>query len=148
MSRLVPASGSCTLGPLNFSKSTRYALYAILEMAQVDDLISASSVAKQYKIPEGALAKVFQALVRAGLARGTRGVGGGYCLAKAASEITVLDVISVFEPPRPMGSCLLSDDPKGHCHAENDCKLRGLFDEVDEVARSTFASVTIETLAR
>ena len=146
--RLVLSCRPGTLAIVKFSKSTRYAIYAILEMAQVDDPVAASSVAKQYKIPEGALAKVFQTLVRAGLARGTRGAGGGYRLAKKASEITVLDVISVFEPQRPMGSCLLSDDPEGHCHQEHDCKLRSLFDEVDEVARSTFASVTIETLAR
>lgn len=117
-------------------------------MARSKAPIAASQVAKQYEIPEGALAKVLQSLVRFGLARGMRGVGGGYVLAKDASKITVLDVISIFDPPRPVGACLLSDLPDGQCHPGPECRLRGLFDEVDEVARSTFASVTIETLAR
>ena len=39
-------------------------------------------------VPPGALAKVFQNLVRAGIAVGVRGVGGGYVLAKPASAIS------------------------------------------------------------
>lgn len=110
--------------------------------------VTVGQVSTQYKIPEGALAKVLQMLVRAGLARGVRGVGGGYHLAKEASGITVLDVISVFDPPRQMGTCLLADEPDTTCHEELDCRLRQLFDEVDELARNTFASVSIETLVR
>ncbi len=133
---------------MKFSKSSRYALYAVLEMAVADGPASVAHICKRFEIPEGALAKVFQALVRAGIAHGTRGVGGGYRLVKPAAEITVLDVISLFDPPRMMGTCLLSDRVETNCHEEPDCRLRQLFDEVDEMARNTFASVTIETLTR
>ena len=46
-----------------------------------------AAVAAKYGIPEGALAKVFQQLVRVGLATGMRGVGGGYRLARPASRM-------------------------------------------------------------
>jgi len=133
---------------LKFSKSTRYALYAVIEMATANGPVSVAQICKRFDIPEGALARVFQGLVRARIAHGTRGAGGGYRLVRPAGEITVLDVISVFEPPRMMGSCLLADDGETNCHEEPDCRLRKLFDEVDELARNTFASVTIETLLR
>lgn len=128
---------------MNFSKSARYALYAALEMARADGPVTVGSVATRYRIPEGALAKVFQNLVRAGIAQGVRGIGGGYLLARPASGISVLDVLEVFDPPR--SGCLLSSD---HCAGEIDCRLRSLFDEVDEMARCTFASVTLDTLVR
>ena len=130
---------------MNLNKSTRYALYAALEMAQADEAqVTVAQVAERYRVPEAVLAKVFQRLVRSGLATGTRGVGGGYKLSKDPSEITVLDVVSVFEPPRPPRQCLVQDGP---CASFPTCRLKRLFDEVDENARSTFASVTLDTLA-
>ena len=133
---------------MKLNKSTRYALYAALEMAQADEAqVTVAQVAERYRVPEAALAKVFQRLVRSGLATGTRGVGGGYKLSKDPSEITVLDVVSVFEPPRPPRQCLVQDDPEMPCAGFPTCRLKRLFDEVDENARSTFASVTLDTLA-
>jgi Rrf2 family protein len=113
-----------------------------------DALVTVSAVAARYRIPESALAKVFQQLVRSGLAVGTRGVGGGYRLARPATTITVLDVLEVFERRRPEGRCLLAEGAGAACIRSPDCRLRRLFDEVDELARCTYASVTLETLAR
>ncbi len=134
---------------MTLNKSTRYALYAALEMALAgDEPVTVASVAAQHRIPATALAKVFQQLVRSGMAIGTRGIGGGYRLAKPRSTITVLDVISAFEPPRPDGQCLLAERGETRCLKPIACGLRLLFDEVDQSVRSTFASVTLDTLAR
>lgn len=133
---------------MKFNKSTRYALYAALEMALAGDgnQVTASRVANRHRIPEGALAKVFQRLVRAKIAIGTRGVRGGYQLARRPSRVTLLEVISVFQPPRPPGRCLIDEAAEARCADYAECRLRGLFDEVDELVRCTFASVTLETL--
>ena len=70
------------------SKSTCYALYAMAEMTTARGTpVTVTGVATRYRIPEGALAKVFQQLVRARLAIGTRGIGGGYRLARSASRV-------------------------------------------------------------
>jgi Rrf2 family protein len=129
-------------------KSARYALYAATEMARADpaDQVTVARVARRYRIPGGALAKVLQRLVRHGIAVGTRGAAGGYRLAKRPSETTVLDVLSVFQPPRPSGQCLIADRGETRCDDYAACRLRVLFDEVDDLARNTFASVTLETL--
>lgn len=129
------------------NKSTRYALYAAMEMAAAaEDQVTAAQVADKYRIPATVLAKVFQQLVRAGLAVGTRGTGGGYQLSRPASELTMLDVIQVFEPPRTPGDCLLAENGEAACAAPEECRLRSIFDEVDEMVRCTFASITLETL--
>lgn len=133
---------------MKYSKSTRYALYAAMEMGMGKGPVTVGNLAKHYRIPEGALAKVMQDLVRAGIARGVRGVGGGYLLARPPREITVLDVIAVFDPPRRSGHCLLADSAEPDCADLPDCRLRRLFDEVDDMARNTFASVNLETLVR
>ncbi|MCC6671018.1 MAG: Rrf2 family transcriptional regulator [Planctomycetes bacterium] len=133
---------------MKYSKSTRYALYAAMDMAQSPEPVTVGAVAARYRIPEGALARVMQTLVRAGIAQGVRGSGGGYLLVRPAAEVTVLDVIQVFDPARPEGHCLLSDARRPDCQDTPDCRLRRLFDEVDENARSTFASVSLETLVK
>jgi Rrf2 family protein len=134
---------------MRLSKSTRYALYAAMEMAQAGEQpVSVRQVALRYRIPAAALAKVFQQLVRSGIALGARGIGGGYRLARPASRLTVLDLIVIYEPPRAAGQCLLAERTEEPCRDFPDCRLRRLFDEVDEVSRSTLQSVTLETLVR
>ncbi len=133
---------------MSLNKSTRYALYAAMEMTLARSApVTVGGIARRYRIPEGALAKVFQQLVRAGVAHGTRGVGGGYRLARSPAEVTVRDVIELFEPSRREGQCLLVEAGTGACDDLPTCRLRRLFDEVDELVRSTFASVSLETLA-
>ena len=134
---------------MELSQSARYALYAAMELARAGEApVTVGEVAGTHHIPEAALAKVFQQLVRADLAVGIRGVGGGYLLARPAADITVLDLISVFDRTRPKGRCLLTRRGEGPCVHDLDCRLRHLVEEVDEGARSTYASVTLETLVR
>jgi Rrf2 family protein len=132
------------------SKTSRYALHAALEMALAgDEPVTVASVAGKLGLPQTALAKVFQQLVRSGLALGTRGLGGGYRLARPARRISVLDVLQAFEPPQhPVGRCLLAERGDGSCPRAGGCGLRQLFDEAEELLRCTFASVTLATLAR
>jgi Rrf2 family protein len=133
---------------VNLHKSTNYALHAALQMTLADDRpVTVAAVAGIYDIPESALAKVFQQLVRSGIARGSRGVGGGYRLTRPATEVTVLQIMEIFEDFGRSGTCQLRDRPVDDCPEEPDCRLRGLFEEVDDVLRSTFASVTLDTLA-
>jgi Rrf2 family iron-sulfur cluster assembly transcriptional regulator len=91
---------------------------------------------------------VFQQLVRAGLATGTRGSGGGYRLARPARQVSVMDVLKAFEPARPTGRWLEVERGEGGCRRGGACALRQLFDEADELLRCTFASITLATLAR
>lgn len=134
---------------MTFKKSTRYALYAALEMARAgaDDPVTVNRVAERYSISTAVLAKIFQQLVRAGLAESTRGVRGGYRLAGKPSELTVLGVIDAFESPRAPERCLLAERDSEGCADFTACRVRRLFEEVDETARCTYASVTLETLA-
>lgn len=134
---------------MTFKKSTRYALYAAMEMARAgpEDQVTVTQVAERYAISTAVLAKIFQQLVRSGIAISTRGVRGGYSLARKASELTVLDVIDAFESPRNPSRCLLAEENEESCGEQELCRLRKLFDEVDELARCTYASVTLETLA-
>jgi len=134
---------------VTLSKSSRYALYATLEMARAgEEPVTVAQVAGPHGIPATALAKVFQQLVRSGIAVGTRGIGGGYRLARPRGDVTVLDVVSVFDPLRTPGHDLLHARSNSGPAGPQAAALQRLFDEVDEGIRATLASVTLDTLVR
>jgi Rrf2 family protein len=134
---------------LNYQLSTRYALYAAVEMAAAPagEPVTAAAVAEKYRLPPSVVAKVIQKLAQAGIAAGTRGVAGGYRLSRPASAIPLLEIVELFEGPRTDTACVLGkcgEETCGGRYAE--CRLRQLFEEIDQQARATFASVTLETL--
>ncbi len=126
---------------MKLARSARTALLAAMEMAAADgEPVTVAEVAGRHGLSPTALAKVLQQMVRAGLAVGSRGVGGGYRLARDASEVSVASVLSAFEPP-PAAPGPPPGDPV-------EARLHALLQEVDETARCTLASVTLATLAR
>ena len=135
---------------MNLNKSTRYALHAALELALAgESSVTTAQIAARYEMPENVVAKVLQQLVRGGIALGVRGVGGGYRLARPAADVSVQDVIDLFENPGNPDRCMLRDELDTECPgADPSCRLRNLFQEVGETVRSTLASVSLETLAQ
>ncbi len=124
---------------MRLSRSGACALRAAMEMALAGpDPVTVAEVARRHGIPPTALAKVLQRLVRARIAVGHRGVGGGYRLARDPSEVTVLQVLEAFEP-------IPGSDP-GTGDGLVERRLRALLGEVDETVRCTLASVTLATL--
>ncbi len=142
-------AGNSSPNTLNYNKSTRYALHAALEMALAEGRpVTSNQVAERYSIPENVVAKVMQQLTRSGVAKGVRGVGGGYLLARKPTEVTVQDIIDIFEPMPTPDTCMLRGVSGEQCPGETlpHCRLMGLFEEVGETVRSTFASVSLATL--
>jgi len=135
---------------VNLQRGTRYGLYAAAELARAapGEPTTVARVAETYGIPEPALAKAFQRLVRAGIAMGTRGAGGGYALARPAAEIALLKIVEAFEPVGSPGTCLLAGGSSRCCDRPSDCALRQVFDEVDGLTRTTLAAISLATLVR
>lgn len=133
---------------MKLGQSARYALHAAIEMARSPDRpVTVGAVAARLSIPSAALAKIFQQLVRAGVARGARGAGGGYRLSRPPSVLSALDVIVPFGPPPPPDQCLSAGRDDARCPEGEACGVRRLLDETDELVRTTFASVSLKTLA-
>ncbi|HET6278127.1 MAG TPA: Rrf2 family transcriptional regulator [Candidatus Polarisedimenticolia bacterium] len=132
---------------MKWNKSTRFALYAALEMARGGEgRVTASSVAAKYRISSHHLAKVLQQMVRSGLAAAVRGVGGGYRLARSPKEITLYDIVEVFEGAQDLERCMLTDSSTPCAHP-NACSVKKVFDEIEQQAYFTLKSIRLSTLA-
>lgn len=131
---------------VKLNKSTRFALYSIVELSKNPQaVVSAGEIADKYKISEHHVAKVLQQLVRAGLIRSIRGIKGGFQIAMAPKEITMLDVVEIFEPRLPQNGCILLDFEET-CQLQNTCRIGEVFNEIQEQAVYTLKSVSIATL--
>lgn len=86
---------------MRISARADYAVRAVLELAvQGDDgPLKAETIATTQDIPHKFLEGILGDLRRAGIVDSRRGGGGGYRLARAATAITVADVIRAVDGP-------------------------------------------------
>jgi Rrf2 family protein len=108
---------------LRLSKKADYALLAVRHLAATAgrDAMSARELAEAYDIPAELLAKVLQKLVRARLLESHQGIRGGYALARAASSMSVADVIQAVDGPFTVTACSEADHS---CHQYAKCNIR------------------------
>ena len=84
------------------SQTADYALRAVVFLADCDGQPQTTQqIAAVTRVPSGYLAKVLQALAKAGLLVAQRGLHGGFALAKKPQNITVFDVVDVVDVVAP-----------------------------------------------
>ncbi len=84
---------------MKLSTKGRYAMVALADLALQPDrgLTSLAEISKRQSISLPYLEQLFVKLRRAGLVESVRGPGGGYRLARPASEIRVSDVLGAVD---------------------------------------------------
>lgn len=124
----------------------RYALRVLTELAENDSegYIPLNTIAERQGISEKYLEAILKSLVREKVLEGVRGKGGGYRLARPASEIPVGQVLRLTEPCLSTVSCL-SDG--GTCPRAEACRTLPLWHELDETILNFLDSRTLADLA-
>jgi Rrf2 family protein len=86
---------------MKLSRTIAYAIHATLQLAGGERgvPIPCSHLASEGKMPERFLLQILRSLVTRGLLCSTRGVDGGYYLARPASEISLCDIVEAFDNP-------------------------------------------------
>ena len=84
---------------MKLSTKGRYAMIALTDLAMVkdDQLLSLAEISRRQDISLPYLEQLFVKLRRAKLVDSVRGPGGGYKLAKPASEIRVADILAAVD---------------------------------------------------
>ena len=131
---------------LRLSKKADYALMAMTHLAQRPGHASTSAreIAEKYDIPIELMAKVLQRLVRTGLLMSTQGTRGGYTLSRAASAVSIADVIQAIDGPFTVTAC--SSENNG-CEQYGKCNVRDPLWQIKERIVATLGTVTIAAMA-
>ena len=127
---------------LKLTKKADYALMAMKHLAEHADqgACSAKDMADCYGIPQEALAKILQRLVRARLLQSQHGTNGGYTLAREAGTITAFEVIRAIDGPLFITSCVTV---RGECDQSDRCNIREPLRRVNRSIEELLRRITI-----
>jgi len=130
---------------LKLTKKADYGLIAMRHLAEshASEACSAKDLAELYSIPQEALAKILQRLVKARLLVSQQGTNGGYVLARDARSISALEVIHAIEGPLFLTSCSTA---KGDCGQSSHCTVREPLRKVSRTIEEVLAKLTVHEL--
>ena len=116
------------------SKKTKYGLKALTYIARHADHspVQIATIAESENISHKFLESILLTLKKAEILNSKKGKGGGYCLARDASEINMTDVIRSLEGPIAMLPCVSLNfyERCNDCPDEDKCAVHRLMIQV------------------
>jgi Rrf2 family protein len=123
---------------MNINQATDYGFRAVLFLAQRnEELVEAQTIASNEIVPMRYLLKIMPSLIKAGIVRSQRGIGGGYALARNPEDITLLDIVKAIEGPIQLNRCLTDEK---YCSKQGppDCKIHKALSEIQNKLEKEF----------
>ena len=126
---------------LRVSKLTDYATVVMTCLAgDGDGVVSAQALAERARLEVPTVSKLLKQLAQAGLVASTRGINGGYRLARAAERITIADIVTAMEGPIGMTECSAHS---GMCDLESHCGVRVNWQRINQAIAGALSNVTL-----
>jgi len=138
---------------LHFNRKTEYALIAIEHLMRKakgsegsgENLTSTREISEAYHIPLPLLAKVLQQLASKGLVKSSHGIKGGYVLVKQPRDISVAQVVEIFEGPLAVAECFKEE--KITCPQWDDCRIKNPLYELNHKIYHLLAATSVADIA-
>ena len=130
---------------VRISRLTDYAtvLLAVLA-AQPERVQTATALAEQTHIAAPTVSKLLKQLQRAGLVSSTRGLHGGYQLARPATQISAAAILDALEGPVALTDCSVGH---GQCGIEHSCRVGHVWQRLNQAIRRSLIDVNLAQLA-
>ncbi|MBE9610245.1 Fe-S cluster assembly transcriptional regulator IscR [Chitinilyticum piscinae] len=122
----------------------RFAVTAMLDLAlrEANGPVTLAGISERQHISLSYLEQLFGKLRRRELVESVRGPGGGYCLARAAHDITVAEIICAVDEPLDATQC----GGKENCRDEHRCMTHDLWSGLNRVIYDHLSAVSLGTL--
>jgi Rrf2 family iron-sulfur cluster assembly transcriptional regulator len=122
----------------------RFAVTAMIDLAlqHGSGPVTLAQISARQKISLSYLEQLFGKLRRHGLVESVRGPGGGYCLAKELSAVTVSEIILAVDEPIDATQC----GGKENCRDEQKCLTHDLWAALNQRIFDYLGSVTLQQM--
>lgn len=130
---------------LRVSKLTDYATVVMACLASCDERQSAQALAERARLEAPTVSKLLKQLAQAGLVVSTRGINGGYRLAREAEHITIADIVTAMEGPIGMTECSAH---AGLCDHESHCGVRMNWQRINQAIAGALRGVTLAEMIK
>ena len=134
---------------MKVSAQEEYGLRCLLQLARAETLgesLTLSQLARLEGISTANAGKLMWILSKAGLVQSTRGIKGGYSLARPASEIRLNKVIRVLEGEPAESHCKSYAGVLDACVHTGDCGIRPVIVELHQIVDNALADITLSQL--
>jgi FeS assembly SUF system regulator len=129
---------------LRMSKLTDYGTMVLAQLSVSDHgWTTAGQVAGATHLGQPTVSKLLKALVHAGLVISTRGVQGGYALARPAATISAAEILDALEGPVAITEC---SSAKGGCELESFCRVGMAWQRINHSIRKALEGVSLADL--
>jgi FeS assembly SUF system regulator len=108
--------------------------------------LSATELSADTGVPLPTAQKLMGQLASCGLLSSSRGAGGGFALAKPATEISLADIVEAVEGPIALTMC--SDSNNHECILDAHCRVKPHIGVVGRAVRGALGAVTLTELAQ
>ncbi len=133
---------------MRISSRAHYGLRMMTELAKAHGgpPLSLTEIARREAMPLPYLEQLVGPLRRARLVEGTRGLHGGYRLARAPEEVTVLEIVELMEGPVAPVECLAEGYESGSCSREPECLSRPLWGRLQQAVTEVLGGTTLRDM--
>src|SRR3569832_34195 len=130
---------------LRISRLTDYATVVLATLAaQPERVQTATALAEHTRIAAPTVSKLLKQLQRANLVTSTRGLHGGYQLARPATKISAAAILDALEGPLALTDCSVGH---GNCDLEATCHVGKVWQRLNLAIRRSLYEVSLAQLA-
>ena len=131
---------------MKLSTKSRYSLRILLQLAtkygQESSAIKGRIIAKVQNISEPYLEQIMISLKSAGLVKTIRGCHGGYVLNRAPEDISILDIIELYEGKIKLSDC--AEGSNSNCELLSVCAATGVWEHLTNVFKNEASNITLD----
>jgi Rrf2 family transcriptional regulator, cysteine metabolism repressor len=130
---------------MKISTKTRYGTRAVVEIASHYGKlpVKRKTIVNRHNIPDSYLENILLILKANGIIITKRGVSGGYVLSRKPSEITLLEIVNIFEGSLVPVACLENSEI---CEQWEVCSTRDVWMKLKEAQERVLKNITIGDL--
>jgi FeS assembly SUF system regulator len=130
---------------LRISRLTDYATVILAALAGEPARVqTAAALAEQTHIAAPTVSKLLKQLQRSGLVVSTRGLHGGYHLARPPAQISAAAILDALEGPVALTDCSAGH---GYCEIEDSCRVGRVWQRLNLAIRRSLNDVSLAQLA-
>ena len=126
---------------MRITTQTEYAVRALIHLVGQEKPISVSTLAKAEGLNHDYVEQLMLRLRRTGIVRSTRGVQGGYMLARKPEHVTIGNILASVEK-RPVFEAPCDQGLKG-CKGHDNCKMGTIWQMISIHVVDAFSRVTL-----
>lgn len=140
----------------HISRGVEYGLHCMLYLSQPDSgaAPSAQELAEFQGVSRAFVAKLFTRLEKAGLVRSVQGAKGGYTLTRAATDISVLEVVEAIDGRKRLFQCteirrncaIFEGSPPAQATRDL-CAINRVMVEAEAAMRASLAAQTLADIS-